>query len=123
MSWRWDSVVYDLFSSVAFILTSVNLEDIFLITELISFITEFSIFESITNKISLFETVIVTVNDYLVDLFLNKKISYNQLQNLLLKILKKKSFIKYKKLKPKKFEDIIFVKNNVSSEIVKTIKK
>ena len=79
--------------------------------------------KKLPNKISLFETVIVTVNDYLVELFLNKIITYSQLQNLLLKILNNKSFIKYKKLKPKKFEDIIFVKNNVSSEIVKTIKK
>ena len=63
----------------------------------------------------------MTVNDHLVNLFLNKKISYNQLQMLLLKLLKKKSFIKFKKLNPKKIEDIIFVKNNVSSEIVKII--
>ena len=82
-----------------------------------------NILKKLPNKISLFETVIVTVNDYLVELFLNKIITYSQLQNLLLKILNNKSFIKYKKLKPKKFEDIIFVKNNVSSEIVKTIKK
>jgi len=37
--------------------------------------------------------------------------------------MKKKLFTKYKKLKPKKFEDIIFVKNNVSSYIIKTINK
>ena len=79
------------------------------------------ILEKLPNKISLYETVLVTVNDHLVNLFLNKKISYNQLQMLLLKLLKKKSFIKFKKLNPKKIEDIIFVKNNVSSEIVKII--
>ncbi len=80
-----------------------------------------NILEKLPNKISLYETVIVTVNDHLVNLFLNKKISYNQLQKLLLKLLKKKSFIKFKKLDPKKIEDIILVKNNVSSEIVKII--
>jgi 1-deoxy-D-xylulose 5-phosphate reductoisomerase len=65
----------------------------------------------------------VTINDLLVDQFLNKKITYKQLQDLLVKLTKKKLFTKYKKLKPKKFEDIILVKNKVSSIIFKTIKK
>ncbi len=82
-----------------------------------------SILKKLPHKISLYETVIVTINDLLVDQFLNKKITYKQLQDLLLKLTKKKLFTKYKKLKPKKFQDIIFVKNNVSSMIVKTINK
>ena len=67
--------------------------------------------------------ILLVYNDYLVGLFLNKKISYKQLQDSIIKIIKKKVFTKYKKLKPKKFEDIIFVKNNVSSVIAKTINK
>ena len=82
-----------------------------------------NILKKLPKKISLYETVIVTINDYLVSLFLNKKISYKQLQDLIIKFVKKKVFTKYKKLKPKKFEDIIFVKNNVSSVIAKTINK
>ncbi len=82
-----------------------------------------NILEKLPDKISLYETVIVTINDYLVNLFLKKQISYNQLQNLMLKLVKNKSFTKFKKLKPKKFEDIIFVKNNVSSQIIKIINK
>ncbi len=82
-----------------------------------------NILKKLPPKISLYETVIVTINDLLVDQFLNKKITYKQLQDLLLKLTKKKLFIKYKKLKPKKFEDIILAKNNVSSIIFKTIKK
>ena len=82
-----------------------------------------NILKKIPNKISLYETVIVTINDYLVELFLNKKITYKELQNLMLKLVKKKLFTKYKKLKPKKFEDIIFVKNVVSSAIIKIINK
>ena len=49
-----------------------------------------NILKKLPNKISLFETVIVTINDYLVDQFLNKKITYYQLQNLLIKLTKKK---------------------------------
>ena len=82
-----------------------------------------NILKKLPNKISLYETVIVTINDLLVDQFLNKKITYKQLQDLLVKLTKKKLFAKYKKLKPKKFEDIILVKNKVSSIIFKTIKK
>ena len=82
-----------------------------------------NILKKLPNKISLYETVIVTINDLLVDQFLNKKITYKQLQDLFVKLTKKKLFTKYKKLKPKKFEDIILVKNKVSSIIFKTIKK
>ena len=82
-----------------------------------------NILKKLPNKISLYETVSVTINDLLVDQFLNKKITYKQLQDLLVKLTKKKLFTKYKKLKPKKFEDIILVKNKVSSIIFKTIKK
>ena len=82
-----------------------------------------NILKKLPKKISLYETVIVTINDYLVSLFLNKKISYKQLQDLIIKFVKKKVFTKYKKLKPKKFEDIIFVKNNVSTIITKNLNK
>ena len=47
----------------------------------------------------------------------NKKIKYHQINKLLYKFIKKKEFTKYKKIKPKKIEDIIFVKNIVSSSI------
>lgn len=82
-----------------------------------------NILKYLPKKISLFETVIITINDYLVDLFLNKKINYNQLQNLLPKLIKNRIFTKYKKSKPKKIQDIFLVKNNVSSKIIKIIKK
>ncbi len=82
-----------------------------------------NILKYLPKKISLFETVIITINDYLVDLFLNKKIDYNQLQNLLRKLIKNRIFTKYKKSKPKKIQDIFLVKNNVSSKIIKIIKK
>ena len=82
-----------------------------------------NILKYLPKKISLFETVIITINDYLVDLFLNKKINYNQLQNLLRKLIKNRMFTKYKKSKPKKIQDIFLVKNNVSSKIIKIIKK
>ena len=79
------------------------------------------ILTNLPNQISLYETVLITINDYLVDLFLRKKIKYYQIHNFLLKFIKKRVFIKYKKIKPKKIEDIMFVKNNVSSIIIKEL--
>ena len=80
------------------------------------------ILKNLPKEISLYETVIVTLNDYLVELFLRQKIKYNQLQKLLIKFANNKVFIKYKKIQPKKIEDIIFVKNNISSTINKHFK-
>jgi len=56
---------------------------------------------------SLFETVIVSANDELVNLFLNKLISFNDISKNLLKIIKKKEFTKFKKIKPSKINQIL----------------
>ena len=71
------------------------------------------------DKTTLFETVIVSVNDKLVYLFLKKRIKYNEISQLLFDIIKDKQFKKYKYAKPKKIDDIILVKNHVSSFINK----
>ena len=49
-------------------------------------------------KNSLFETIIVSANDQLVEMFLNKKIKFLDISQILLKILKNKEFVKYKKI-------------------------
>ena len=54
------------------------------------------IIKKISNRDSLFETVIVACNDELVNLFLNKKINYIQLQKNLVKLLCSNKFSKYK---------------------------
>ena len=81
------------------------------------------ILRKLPQKISLFETVLVSVNDYLVNLYLNKKISYTQLQVLLVQFINDKVFVKYKKIKPNKIQDIISVQNKVNSFIIKSINK
>ena len=48
------------------------------------------------NKISLFETIIVTANDTLVELFLDKKIKFDEINKKLFKFIKKK-YTKYKR--------------------------
>ena len=66
---------------------------------------------------SLFETVLITINDYLVFKFLDKKISFKKLIYLINKITKLKEFQKYKKIKPKKPEDIYRLNAYVSSKM------
>ena len=63
---------------------------------------------------SLFETVIVSANDKLVDLFLKKKITFNQISIILLKIIEMNEFKKFKKIKVKNIDQIIKLSNYVS---------
>jgi len=65
------------------------------------------------SKQSLFETVIVSANDTLVELFLNKKIKFIDIQKKLFKIINKKKFLKLKKKYPKKIQDIVELNNYV----------
>jgi 1-deoxy-D-xylulose-5-phosphate reductoisomerase len=68
---------------------------------------------------SLFETVIVSANDKLVDLFLKKKITFNQISTFLLKIIKMKEFTKFKRFKVKNIDEIIKLSSYVSLKINK----
>ena len=71
------------------------------------------ILEKMQNKHSLFETVIVAANDELVNLYLEKKIKYNDIASNLLKIIKMDKLTKYKKKFPKKMSDIKKVNDDV----------
>ena len=64
------------------------------------------ILNEIPNDPSLFETIIVSANDKLVNLYLNKKIKFIDIEKILLKILKLKEFKKFKKIKPTNLENI-----------------
>jgi len=64
------------------------------------------ILSQLPKKLSLFETIIVTVNDKLVDLFLKKKINYFFLCKKLVEIVNLKIFAHYKKIQPKNIQEI-----------------
>ena len=76
-----------------------------------------NVLANLPNNDSLFETIIVTANDKLVNLFLNKKIHFNDISKLLLKFLSQKEFIKYKKIKPKNIDQIKNLSKYVSLKI------
>ena len=64
------------------------------------------ILKKIPKKISLFETILVSINDELVDLFLKKKIKFWEIHENLNKLLNIKEFIKYKRIMPKNARQI-----------------
>ena len=65
------------------------------------------ILKMIPNKISLYETIMVSANDQLVSLFLDGKINFSDVTRLLKKIMKMNIFKKYKKRIPKNFNELI----------------
>ena len=82
-----------------------------------------NILKKLPKKNSLFETVIVSTNDTLVNLFLDKKIKFVDLYNDLIKFITHKEFIKYKNKSPKNVEDIVELNNYVRSKILKKVYK
>ncbi len=65
------------------------------------------ILKMIPNRISLYETVMVSANDQLVSLFLDGKINFSDVARFLKKIMKMNIFMKYKKIAPKNFNELI----------------
>ena len=70
--------------------------------------------KKLPNQTSLYETIIISINDYFVQRFLDNKISYKQLISFIYKFSKLKDFRKYKKIKPKNIEDIYRLRDYVS---------
>ena len=69
------------------------------------------------NHTSLFETVLITTNDYLVFKFLEKKINFQKLIKLIDRISNFKEFQKFKRIKPKNIDDIYEVRDYVSLKL------
>ena len=66
---------------------------------------------------SLFETVLITINDYLVYKFLEKKINFQRLIKLIHKISNLEEFQKFKKIKPKNLKEIYNLRDYVRLKI------
>jgi 1-deoxy-D-xylulose-5-phosphate reductoisomerase len=75
------------------------------------------ILKNINDKDSLFETIIVSANDKLVNLFLSGKIKFTDISRNLLKICNMPQFTKFKSKKPKNIDDINNLVNYVSLKI------
>mgnify|MGYP001328763383 CR=1 FL=1 len=66
---------------------------------------------------SLFETVLITINDYLVFKFLEKKINFQKLIKLIDRFSNLREFQKFKKIKPKNIDDIYKLRDYVSLKL------
>ena len=66
---------------------------------------------------SLFETVIVSANDKLVNLFLENKIKFTDISLIFLKVTKLREFKKFKLIKPRNIDEITQLSNFVSLKI------
>jgi 1-deoxy-D-xylulose-5-phosphate reductoisomerase len=75
------------------------------------------ILNNLNNEDSLFETIIVAANDKLVKLFLNNKIKFTDISNMLLKISDIAEFKKFKSIKPKNIKEIHDLSDYVSLKI------
>ena len=74
-------------------------------------------------KLSLFETILVSLNDKLVEFFLKKKITYFDLCKKLLKTIKLKPFKRYKKIQPKTIDEIINLSKYINTNFEKLMYK
>ncbi|MDC2997128.1 1-deoxy-D-xylulose-5-phosphate reductoisomerase [Candidatus Pelagibacter sp.] len=73
--------------------------------------------DKIPNQSSLFETILITINDYLVYKFLEKKINFQELNKLIYKISNYKEFQKFKKINPKTLKEIYNLRDYVRLKI------
>ena len=72
----------------------------------------------LTNNTSLFETILVSINDKLVELFLANKIKFTDIPKKMHNMLDLNELKKYKMIKPRKINDILFLNNKIRSKIV-----
>ncbi len=73
--------------------------------------------DKLTDHSSLFETILVSINDKLVDLFLNNKIKFTDISKKMNSMLDLKEFKKFKMVKVKKIKDIIILNKKVVEKI------
>ena len=72
---------------------------------------------------SLFETILVSINDKFVELFLRNEIKFTDISKKMNKMLKLNSLKKYKKIKPKNIEEIIKMNTKIKNDIKYFIRK
>tara|TARA_B100000795_G_scaffold160496_1_gene120677 strand:+ start:1462 stop:2625 length:1164 start_codon:yes stop_codon:yes gene_type:complete len=73
--------------------------------------------DRLTDRDSLFETIIVSTNDILVNKFLKNEIRFTDISKLLLKVVNLNEFKKFKNIKPKNVDQVEKLANYVSLKI------
>ena len=78
-----------------------------------------NILKLLPKKHSLFETVVTSVNDEIVNEFLNKKITFNDISKKVIKIINSQKFQKYKMIHPLKIQEILDLNSEIKLKITK----
>jgi 1-deoxy-D-xylulose-5-phosphate reductoisomerase len=79
-----------------------------------------NLLKQLPEKESLYETILIAINDYFVSAFLKKKINYNKLIYLINSYAKKKQFQKFRRICPKKPTDIYKTRKFVDEILTKS---
>ena len=77
----------------------------------------------LTDKHTLYDTIVVSANDVLVELFLQKKIKFTEINLKLFKFINDKKFLKYKNIYPKKLNDILNLNKYVRLKVLEKVYK
>ena len=83
---------------------NVNIEQRFPLTKLLKILPK---------KTSLYETVLISINDYFVSKFINKKINFKQLNEYIYRYSLNKNFMKFRNLEPKNIKEIYKIRDSV----------
>ena len=81
------------------------------------------ILNTLPEKSSLFETILVSINDKLVQLFLDNRIKYTDISKKMHNMLRLKEFKKYKMIKIKNINEIININRNIKYKVEQIIRK
>ena len=75
------------------------------------------------DKHTLYDTIVVSANDVLVNLFLQKKINFTQINIQLFKFIKDKEFLKYRNIYPQNLNDILNLNKYVRLKVLEKVYK
>ena len=80
-----------------------------------------SILKNIPNNFSMFETVLVSINDCVVGKYLSQKISFNDISRIIIKLSNNKEFKRYTNIYPKNINQILNLNKKIDIKISKMI--
>jgi len=80
-----------------------------------------NIMKLMPTKHSLFETILVCINDTVVESYLNNKLKFSEISKLVLNFAKMKEFKNYKNIYPKNVDEIINLNKRIKSRIFELI--
>ena len=80
-----------------------------------------SILKKIPKKHSMFETILVSINDCVVDKYLNQKISFIEISKIIIKLINSNKFKRYKNIYPSNINQIIELNKKIDAQISRMI--